>query len=165
MRQARDESAFRELYRRHTPVLFALALRLSGEVAVASDAVHDTWIRGVDSLDTFEWRSSLRTWLTSILLNRLREIARHDARLVDLDEDLQTTETESLPHDIDAMDLEWALAMLPAGYKQVLVLHDIEGFKHREIADLLGIDVGTSKSQLTRARRVVRETLERGQST
>ncbi len=161
--RTRDERAVRELYRRHTPVLFAMAVRLTSSPAAAADAVQDTWLRAVEALPRFEWRSELRTWLTSILLNCLRESARVEARFDELDEDVVADdEAAPLIHDIEAIDLERALSALPNGGRQVLVLHDIEGFKHREISQLLGIDVGTSKSQLARARRRLRAALREG---
>lgn len=158
----RDEPAFRELYRRHTPPLYATALRLSSGPPDAEDAVHDAWVRAVEALGRFEWRSSLRTWLTSILLHRLREMARQERRTLPLDDDAPLAAAAPpppLPHGVDPLDLERAVAALPAGYRQVLVLHDVEGFTHEEIAALLEVEPGTSKSQLSRARRHLRRVL------
>ncbi|MEO8450080.1 MAG: RNA polymerase sigma factor [Gemmatimonadota bacterium] len=158
--EQRDEAAFRALYRLHTPALYRLALRLSGgSGATADEAVHDAWIRAAEGLAGFEWRSALRTWLTGILLNCLREGWRETAEPTEpLDDHVPASATISVELRID---LETALRELAPGYRSVLVLHDIEGYTHEEIAALLGIDAGTSKSQLARGRRVLRRRLER----
>jgi len=159
--RARDEASFRKLYRRHTPALYGLALRLAGHSeADAQDAIQDTWLRACGKLDRFEWRSSLRTWLMGILINRLRELNRESQRRC---EDEISNEC-SLPTTGRQMgeriDLEQAIARLPAGYRHVLVLHDAEGYTHDEISALLEVSVGTSKSQLHHARRAIREMLQ-----
>jgi RNA polymerase sigma-70 factor (ECF subfamily) len=152
----RDETTFREIYRRHTPVLYLLALRLlAGSEASAQDAVQETWIRACKSLLDFRWRSSLRTWLSGILINCVREMkhapqAQHEVGLPD--ELAGPPEIET----VTRMDLEGAIAQLPDGYRHVLILHDIEGYTHEEIGAHLGINVGTSKSQLFYARRALR---------
>jgi RNA polymerase sigma-70 factor (ECF subfamily) len=156
-----DGGAFHLLYGRHTPALYATAVRLTREASDAEDAVHDVWVRAVDALPRFEWRSSLRTWLTGILLNRLRELDRQarDVRALDeasLADASLGDEPTPLPGGVDPLDLEAAIAALPPGYRRVLVLHDLEGFTHEDIAGLLDIDPGTSKSQLARARRRLR---------
>ena len=154
-----DAAAFRELYHRYTPVLYAVARRLAGD-ADAEDAVHDAWVRAIEGLARFEWRSSLRTWLTGIVLNRLRELSRESPHLLPLDEESAPAQpVPALPHDVDPIDLERAIEGLPIGYRQVLVLHDVEGFTHADIASLLGIEPGTSKSQLARARHRLRVVL------
>jgi RNA polymerase sigma factor (sigma-70 family) len=154
--RTRDEATFRELYRRHTPALYPLALRLvGGSESEAQDAVQDTWLRACKTLHGFEWRSSLRTWLTGILINRVREVNRERGRRSE----------EELPEDFskhvsvqpgERIDLEHAIARLPTGYRHVLVLHDVEGYTHEEISARLEINVGTSKSQLYHARKALR---------
>ena len=156
----RDANAFRVLYARHTPALYAMAMRLTGQPADAEDAVHDTWLRTVEALRRFEWRSSLRTWLVSILLNRLRELERQERQVLPLEDELATdAPSAELPRDVDPLDLEAAIHALPPGYRRVLVLHDVEGFTHEDIAALLGVSPGTSKSQLSHARRRLRRAL------
>lgn len=157
----RDESSFRELYRRHTPALYQLALRLAGwNVHEAEEVVQDTWVRAIEALAGFRWESSLRTWLCSIAINRCRELYRLRAKQSHalVIEPL----AEEIPHaeNFERLDLEQAIAALPNGYRQVLVLHDVEGYTHEEISRLLEIEVGTSKSQLSRARHAVRESLQ-----
>jgi RNA polymerase sigma-70 factor, ECF subfamily len=160
---ARDEQAFRELYRRHTPALFRIAARLGPCTDAAEDLVQETWIRAVDRLARFEWRSRLETWLVGILLNRIREARRADARAAPSPLDLHSLPAALVSID-ERLDLASAVAELPEGYRSLIVLHDIEGYSHEEIADLLGIAVGTSKSQLSRARRALRRWLEPGET-
>ena len=164
--RAADEAAFRELYRRHTPALYALALRLvGGAESDAQDAVQDTWVRACRGLPGFGWRSSLRTWLVGILINRAREMARRSGRLNE--EELTEESAQSAPpaRPGEEIDLERAIARLPAGYRHVLVLHDVEGYTHEEICRLLEIGAGTSKSQLHHARRALRAALRDGRVT
>jgi RNA polymerase sigma-70 factor, ECF subfamily len=156
----RDPIAFRDLYRRYTPSLYAMAVRLSQRNDVAEDIVHDTWIRAIDGLPRFAWRSTLLTWLTGILINCMRERfsrVSNEAILDDADADRECV--VELPDIVDTIELERALASLANGYREVLVLHDVQGFTHNEIAQLLGIEPGTSKSQLARARRALRRVL------
>jgi RNA polymerase sigma-70 factor (ECF subfamily) len=155
-----DEATFRALYRRHTPALYPLALRLVGGCeAEAQDAVQETWMRACKTLNRFEWRSTLRTWLSGILINRIREVTRaYQSRNEEelLDECMGATMTTPG----ERIDLERAIARLPAGYRHVLVLHDIEGYTHEEISAQMEISVGTSKSQLFHARRALRTTFQ-----
>lgn len=153
-----DEAAFRALYRRHTPALYRAAVRLTDDRdGSAEDFVHDTWLRASDRWREFGWKSSLRTWLTGILLNRIREARRAWNRAPN--DPFADLAGEPLPLDL-RLDLADAVSRLPPGYRAAIVLHDIEGYQHEEIADLLGIEVGTSKSQLSRARRALRGWLE-----
>ncbi len=157
-----EEAAFRLLYRRHTPMLRRVAIRLTaGHAEVADDMVHDVWIRAVERFAAFEWRSRLSTWLTGILFNRVREARRDRAGSALALEEVDEPAALDVPID-DRLDLERAIARLPDGYRSVIVLHDIEGFTHEEIAKLAGIEIGTSKSQLSRARQALRHWLEPG---
>lgn len=153
--RTKDEATFRELYRRHTPVLYSLALRLvGGSESDAQDAVQDTWIRACKTLPAFEWRSTLRTWLSGILINRIREMNRAFQRRNE--EELTERVSNLIAQPGERMDLERAIARLPAGYRQVLILHDLEGYTHEEISAQLEISAGTSKSQLHHARKTLR---------
>ena len=159
----RDEGAFRALYRRHTPFLYRLLLRLSGGGSqTAEEGVQETWVRAVERLGEFAWRSQLRTWLAGIAIHWSREDARRRRRdaSVALDDEALPAPGASAP--IDRMDLERAVSELPDGYRAALLLHDVEGFTHEEIAAALGVDEGTSKSQLFRARRSLRLMLQPG---
>ena len=159
-----DESAFRELYHRHTPRLYQFVLRvMGGDELEAEDVVQDTWIKATRNLAGFRWESRLDTWLTGIGLNLCRNRLRTSGRWTDLDEG--TLRRVEAPAGESRIDLEKAIGMLPAGYRTVLILHDIEGFKHSEIAERLGVSEGTSKSQLWSARRQMRRLLGSGHPT
>ena len=155
-----DERAFRELYRRHTPRLLQLVMRFLGRPETeAEDVVQETWIRASDGLERFQWNSTFSTWLTGIGLNVARDHLRRSAR----SKTVAVEEPPDIPgptvaHD-DRIDLERAIQFLPDGYRMVLVLHDVEGMKHREIGETLGISPGTSKSQLSGARKMLRTML------
>ena len=155
-----DERAFRELYRRHTPRLYQLVLRLVESEHDAEDIVQEAWIRATEAAANFRWQSGFATWLTGIAINRFKEMLRKRHRWPALGLD-QVNEPECKPEYVgERIDLERALSLLPVGYRTVLVLHDLEGYRHEEIAEQLGIAAGTSKSQLFHARRYVRSLLE-----
>ena len=155
----RDEAAFLALYRRHTPALLGLAARLSaGERRDAEEVVQEAWARAAAGLESFRWDSSLRTWLSGIVVNGWREWMRAHRRDVPLDDEPETGAPASPA--AERIDLERAVARLPDGFRAVLVLHDVEGFTHEEIGRLLGMETGTSKSQLSRARQALRRHLE-----
>ena len=164
-----DPRAFDALYARHTLSLYAVAFRLTRDADAAADIVQDTWVRALEAPHRFERRSAFRTWITGIAINCVRERERSERREQRLDETagdddtIEVTSSESLDDlRFDRMDLDAAIAALPTRFQQVLVLHDVEGFTHEEIAHMLGLVPGTSKSQLSRARRRVREMLESG---
>lgn len=158
----RSQRAFRVLYRAHTTALYAMALRLlGGSVADAEDVVQETWLVATQSLATFRWQSTLRTWLTGIAINRARNRYRRqaaeEARSGGDVTEIQVA--QPLERVVEAIELEQAMERLPAGYREVLVLHDVQGHTHDEIAEILGIAPGTSKSQLSRARSTMRRWL------
>lgn len=159
---SRDDRSFEILYRRHTPAMYALALRLAaGSGPDAEDVVHDAWIRAVERFPGFEWRSALRSWLCGFVVMRWREMHRRASRepiALVADEPTAIIDLE-LTSAVDRLDLERAVRGLADGHREVLVLHDIEGFTHDEIAHMLGIEPGTSKSRLSRARRAMRDAL------
>jgi RNA polymerase sigma factor (sigma-70 family) len=155
-----DEQAFRLLYRRHTPRLRQLLLRLLGEPqADAEDAVQETWMRAVIGLPGFRGDSAFGTWLVGIGIRTAGETLRrrHRRREAADPEDLAIPAPTRGPGE--HIDLERALAALPDRHRAVLVLHDVEGFTHEEIAARLGVAPGTSKACLFRARRAVRAML------
>jgi RNA polymerase sigma factor (sigma-70 family) len=155
--RTRGEQAFRGLYRAHTPALYALAYRLTGsEQGEAEDLVQETWVRAVRSLASFRAESALRSWLCGLLINVRRERVRAAWRMVDA----PATDPPAPDGAPDAaIDLDRAIATLPAGARDVFVLHDVYGYTHEEIAGMLDIVAGTSKSQLTRARGLLRARL------
>jgi RNA polymerase sigma-70 factor (ECF subfamily) len=155
--RGRGEDAFRALYRAHTPALYALALRLTGgDRGEAEDLVQESWVRALTALRTFRAQSALRSWLCGVLVNVRRGRIRADWRIVDAPE---VEPLEDTTRRDDAIDLERAIAALPDGARDVYVLHDVHGYTHREIAELMGIVEGTSKSQLNRARSLLRSSL------
>ena len=155
-----DELAFRQLYGRHTPRLYLLVLRfLGGAEADAEDVVQDTWLKATERLGTFRWEASFGSWLSAIGLNVARESLRKRGRREEQWSD-ESDYAGPAPRDkVDPLDLERAIRKLPDGYRTVLLLHDVEGYRHEEIAEQLGISAGTSKSQLFHARRAMRASL------
>lgn len=155
-----DEAAFRTLYRRHTPRLLSVALRIvGGAIDDAEDVVQEAWIAAATALAGFRGDAAFRTWLTGIAINRARVLLRKRGRWTEMDG--RTALMPIAPSRTgERVDLERAIALLPAGYRTVIVLHDIEGYTHDEIAELLGVATGTSKAQLYHARRALRAMLE-----
>ena len=150
------EDPFRTLYRAHTPALYALALRLTGhDQSEAEDLVQETWVRATRKMSAFRGESALRTWLCGVLVNVRRERVRSAWRMVGASD----IEPVAAARDDAAFDLERAIAGLPDGARDIFVLHDVYGYAHREIAELLGVVEGTSKSQLARARALLRVAL------
>ena len=150
-----DEPAFRSLYRRHTGVLLAILRRLVG-ADDSEDAVQETWLRASRRVASFDERSSLRTWLVAIAINVARERWRERQRAGN---SRLGTPPPVRPTGHLSVDLERAIELLPPGYRAALVLHDVWGHSHREIAEMLSIEEASSRSQLTHARRAVREWL------
>jgi RNA polymerase sigma-70 factor, ECF subfamily len=162
----RDEpGAFEELYRHHAGRVYNLAVRLSGSLAEGEDLTQDVFIQVHRKLDGFRGESALGTWIYRLATNhcldylRSRE-GRAQGRLEPLEEvDSWEPATVTAPLRADRIDLERAIARLPLGYRAAFVLHDVEGFEHREVAAMLGIAEGTSKSQVHKARLKLREYL------
>lgn len=156
-----DESAFRELYRRHTPRLLALVARLLGPSDDdAEDAVQEAWIRACEGLGRFRWDAAFGTWVAGIAINVARDVLRRRSRWKssELGDD-NDPRPQPVPANDARIDLESAIRTLPDGCRMVLVLHDVEGMTHADIAGRLGIADGTSKSQLSNARRLLRDYL------
>jgi RNA polymerase sigma factor (sigma-70 family) len=150
-----DETAFRTLYRRHTPRLRMVVLRLLAfRDSDADDVVQETWLAGCRALHEFRGDSAFGTWITTIGIRRAQRRMEINDRAPDatVDDSVQA----STPDVNDAVDIERALSRLPDQHRAVVVLHDIEGFTHEEIAVQLGVAVGTSKATLSRARVALR---------
>ena len=159
----RSDRAFHALYDRHAPAMYALARRLmGGRDADAADALQDAWMRALRRLAEFRRESSLRTWLCGFVVNCCRE--RFRAPLFDELNESSVPSVSSVGNEqlrvLDSIALERALASLPPGSRAIIVLHDVEGLTHREIASALGIEEGTSKSQLSRGRQALRRRLD-----
>lgn len=157
-----DHEAFERLYRGHVGRVYALARRMTGE-DVAEDLTQEVFIRAWQKLDTFKGNARFGTWLHRLavnhILSRRETMARRESRRV-RGEGILDRVTAPLRRDsAAALDLDTAMAHLPSGARDVFVLYDVEGYPHDEIAGLMGISVGTSKSQLHRARKLLREHL------
>ena len=156
-----DVSAFEALYRRHHRRVHGVIVRLVGQAgARAEDLTQEAFVRAWQALPTFRFESAVSTWLHRLAVNTaLMELrARRSRPLADDDED--ALESLSVPDTagraVLGRDLERAVATLPPRARAVLVLHDVEGWKHEEIAEELGMAIGSSKAQLHRARGLLR---------
>ncbi|MHB1329024.1 MAG: RNA polymerase sigma factor [Gemmatimonadales bacterium] len=160
-----DNGAFERLYRAHVGRIHALTLRLSDDPRHAEELTQDVFVRAWERLGSFRGESAFGTWLHRLAVNVVlgdRRSAWRRVRRVTPAGDLLELDAEYLaPAPGLRLDLDTAIARLPPGARTVFVLHDIEGYQHGEIATLTGIAVGTSKAQLFRARRLLREALDR----
>ena len=158
-----DADAFRALYEAHVGRVFALCLRLAGERGQAEELTQDVFVRVWRQLDSFRGESAFGTWLHRVAVNEVlgRFRARGRRSRHETAEDLDQYDPPAARGGPPPIDLEAAIARLPPGARQVFVLYDVEGFRHEEIATLTGIAIGTSKAQLHRARRLLRESLDR----
>lgn len=158
-----DARAERMLYDAHVDRIYRLAWRMAGDETLARDFTQDTFIRAFDRLADFRGDSSLSTWLhsiaVSVILNGLKKVKRIHGREMTGDElpEVAIPVREAEP-DLKER-LRRAIDGLPDGYRMVFVLHDVEGFTHEEIGQRLGIQPGTSKAQLFRARARLRTEL------
>ena len=158
---AGDTAAFERLYRRHLNRVHGLARWLVGPDE-AEDAVQDVFIRVWEKLSQFEGRSAFGTWLhrlaVSVMLRRRETRGIREKRHVAGEEGYAAVASASITPEL-RVAIEAAVDRLPDGAREVFVLHDMEGYRHEEIGDLLGVTSGTSRSQLHRARTILREFL------
>ena len=162
-----DLGAFEELYRAHAGRLYSVAFRLVGNAADAEDLLQDIFLAAHRKLDTFRGESALGTWLyrlaTNLCLDHLRSRTGRSNQVTDALDDEPGLFDQSggnlADRTVTKMDLERALARLPEGCRAAFVLHDVEGLEHREVAEVLGIAEGTSKSQVHKARLKLRAIL------
>ena len=151
----RSTPSFESLYDRHSPYLFRVAMRmLNGDAAASEDALQEAWIRAVALLAKFRGDSSLRTWLCGITMNCCREAWRRRT-LVSID-DLPEAPVPAGADPLSVHRLERALRQLDEPGREIIELYDVLGHTHDEIASILGIAPGTSKSRLFRARETLR---------
>ena len=156
-----DARAIRNLYDRYAPRVYAVVRRIAGDDDLAQDYAQEAWIRAIRALPTFRGDARFSTWLHRIAVNSALQALRkaetrkkHDGPVPD--------EIPVQPANGDALlqkQLERALDVLPEGMRRVLILHDVEGYTHEEIGDVLGVTSGTSKSQLFKARAKMRQLL------
>ena len=158
---AGDGSAFERVYRAHVARIYSLARRMLGSDQ-ADELTQDIFVRTWQKLGTFRGESAFSTWLHRLALNviieRRRSFAIQRGRMADDPAALDLVTVPPARTDL-RVDFEHAIEQLPPGAREILVLHDVEGYKHREIAEMLQIATGTSKRQLHRARVLMREQL------
>jgi RNA polymerase sigma-70 factor, ECF subfamily len=169
--QAGDHHAFAQLYSIHKKHVYSLCLRMVGSVAEAEDLTQEAFLQFHRKIDTFRAESALSTWLHRLTINVvLMHLRKKGLQLNSLDEMMEPAPDQRpgrsfgapdlvLSGAIDRLTLQRAIKDLPAGYRLIFVLHDIEGFEHNEIASLLDCSIGNSKSQLHKARLKLREAL------
>jgi RNA polymerase sigma-70 factor, ECF subfamily len=160
---AGDAAAERALYDAHVHRIYRLAFRFTGDDDMARDLTQETFIRAFDRIASFRRQSSLSTWLhtigVSVALNRVRSNKRSQSRELSLDDvDEAAGQTRSAEPDLKER-MAVAIDRLPRGYRTVFLMHDVQGYTHEEIGTALGIDAGTSKAQLSRARAKLRSAL------
>ena len=164
--QAGEREAFDALYRSHVDRVYGICLRMCGERGEAERLTQDAFVRLWKRIASFRGESEFSSWLYRLTVNVVLEDSRSARRRiarVDTVENPAFYDRGHAPeaeHTESRIELEAAIAELPPGARHVLVLHDVQGYKHEEIAKLMGIAVGTVKAQLHRARRLLREKLE-----
>ena len=163
--QAGDSEAFADLYRTHVGRVYALCLRLEADAARAEELTQDVFVRAWERLASYRGESAFGTWLyrlaVNVVLGDRRSAWRRAKRVFVTDDPGQYERGGDGPPAGLAMDLDRAVAALPPGARTIFVLHDVEGYRHDEIAAMTGLAEGTSKTQLFRARRLLREALNR----
>ena len=169
-----DMGAFEDIYRSHIGRVYALCLRMTGSQHEAEEMAQEAFVRAWEKLDSFRHQSAFASWLHRLTVNvvlvrwrgrrrrRDRVVAWGDVSLAEdtgLEDVAARQSLRQTPAVGSDIDLERAIAGLPGGARTVFVLHDIEGYRHRDIARLTGLKEGTSKAQLHRARKLLRESL------
>ena len=169
--RAGDRLAFEQLYRSHCDRIYALCWRMcGGDRALAEDMVQEAFIRAWNKLDLFRGDSKFGTWLHRLTVNVVLSDRRIRVKRLQREREFSGNLERVLVGDRDVFaglrkDLEAAIAGLPERARTVLVLYDIEGYQHNEIAEMTGMAVGSSKAQLHRARKLVREVLKDPENT
>jgi RNA polymerase sigma-70 factor, ECF subfamily len=170
-----DARAFETLYSMHKRRVYSLCLRMLGNVAEAEDLTQEAFLQLYRKIGTFRGDSAFSTWLHRLAVNVvLMHLRRKGLPQVSLEETLEPAQDDGPRKDIGARDLtlsgsidrvtlERAIENLPPGYRLVFVLHDVEGYEHNEIAEMLDCSIGNSKSQLHKARMKLRDLLHSGQ--
>jgi RNA polymerase sigma-70 factor (ECF subfamily) len=167
-----DAEAFEALYGFHKRRVYSLCLRMTGNTAQAEDFTQDAFMQLYRKIGTFRGESAFSTWLHRMAVNVvLMQLRKKGLPEVSLDEMLEPQYEDGPKRDIGARDnvlagsidrvnLERAIAELPPGYRIVFMLHDVEGYEHNEIAEMMGCSIGNSKSQLHKARLKLRDLLK-----
>jgi RNA polymerase sigma-70 factor (ECF subfamily) len=170
--QQGDGVCFEALYSMHKRRVFSLCLRMTGNTAEAEDLTQEAFLQLYRKIGTFRGESAFSTWLHRLAVNVvLMHLRKKGLPEVSLQETLEPTEEDKPKRDfggednvligsIDRVNLERAIESLPPGYRIIFVLHDIEGYEHNEIAEMMGCSIGNSKSQLHKARMKLRDLLK-----
>jgi RNA polymerase sigma-70 factor (ECF subfamily) len=163
-----DRRAFERVYRANVQRVFSICVRMCGDRSRAEELTQDVFVRAWEKLPLFRGESAFSTWLhrlaVNVVLNDRKVQGRERSRAAGSDDDEEGEElygASAPPSHADRMDLEAAVALLPPGARRVFVLHDVQGYRHEEIAEMLGVTSGGSKAQLHRARLLLREALNR----
>jgi RNA polymerase sigma-70 factor (ECF subfamily) len=164
---AGDAEAFEKLYRQHYKRVYSLSLRMVGDPTLAEDMTQEVFLQVYRKIGSFRGDSAFTTWLHSLTVNQiLMHFRKRGVKLEQTAEEADFANVEDTPLQstrrislIDRLALDKAISELPVGYRTVFVLHDIEGYEHEEIANMLKVTVGTSKSQLHKARMRLRQLL------
>ena len=162
-----DAAAFEELYRQHAGRLYNLALRMAGSAQEAEDLLQEVFLHAYRKLGSFRGDSSLGTWLYRLGMNQCLDYLR--GRQAKMKQATASLEDDGIPEPaapapatpiaVNRIDLERAIGRLPEGCRAAFLLHDVEGFEHNEVAGILGVSEGTSKSQVHKARMKLRAML------
>ncbi|MGH9817341.1 MAG: RNA polymerase sigma factor [Candidatus Acidiferrales bacterium] len=171
-----NAEAFEFIYRLHSRRVYALCLRMVSNTAEAEDLAQEAFLQLFRKIHTFRGESAFSTWLhrlaVNVVLMRLRKKSLPETSLEEMTQPDEETggprrdvgsPDPTLVGSIDRLNLERAIDQLPPGYKQVFVLHDVQGYEHNEIARMMGCSIGNSKSQLHKARLRLRELLQEAQ--
>ncbi len=167
-----DRQAFERLYRRHVNRVFSVCTRMCGSRVTGEELTQDVFVRTWEKLPQFRGESAFSTWLHRIAINVVLNARKSDGRQASRIDDGRSEDVEEegggdvfgqqrVSFAAERMDLEKAIAALPPGARKIFVMHDVEGYKHEEIAEMFGITAGGSKAQLHRARLLLREALAR----
>lgn len=147
------------VYDRYCDAMFTIAYRIIGDYDIANDALQETFIQVFTDIDQFREASSLGAWIKTILIRTSYRKLKKENIFISASKD-QVTEVISWPDEMTGEDLEKAILSLPEGSRTIFILIEVEGYKHREVAEMLNISEGTSKSQLYYAKQQLRERLK-----
>ena len=160
-----DRGAFERIYRANAGRVFAICVRMAGSRQAAEELTQDVFVRAWQKLAQFRGEASFSTWLhrlaVNVVLNARKQDGRRSGRHEEMDEEGQMLAAPGFLAPGARLDLAAAIAKLPPGARRVFVLHDVEGYTHEEIAEMSGVTTGATKSQLHRARMLLREALNR----
>ncbi len=166
-----DAEAFEALYNMHKRRVYSLCLRMTANTAAAEDLTQEAFLQLFRKIGTFRGESAFSTWLHRMAVNVvLMQLRKKGLPVVPLEENIETEEESPrkepgaddprLAGSIDRLQLQQSISALPPGYRMIFLLHDVEGYEHNEIAEMVGCSIGNSKSQLHKARMKLRELLK-----